>query len=54
MNEQQLRPLYLLGIASSAYALWYFASTNEYLPAVAFGLVTLVLVVRLRKLIAGS
>ena len=51
MND---RPLYLLGIGASAYALWYFASINAYVPAVAFGIVTLVLVVRLRKLIAGS
>jgi len=54
MNQQQLRPLYLVGIGAGAYALWYFASASEYLPAVAFGIVTLVLVVRLRKLIAGS
>ena len=54
MNQQQLRPLYLIGIAASAYALWYFATAGSNLYAIVFGLVTVVLVVRLRKLIAGS
>ncbi|QLK25087.1 hypothetical protein HYG81_13365 [Natrinema zhouii] len=54
MNEQQLRPVYLAGIGISAYALWYFASAGSNLVAVAFGLVTAFLVVRLRLLVANS
>ncbi|WP_171052287.1 hypothetical protein [Haloterrigena sp. H1] len=51
MNQ---RPLYLLGVAASAYALWYFATAGSNLYAIAFGLVTVALVVRLRKLTADS
>ncbi|ELZ25929.1 hypothetical protein [Natrinema limicola] len=54
MNQQQLRPLYLLGIAASAYALWYFVTAGSNLYAIVFGLVTVTLVVRLRKLTADS
>ncbi|MFD1565626.1 hypothetical protein ACFR99_19035 [Haloarchaeobius amylolyticus] len=54
MNDQQLRPLYLLGIGAGAYALWYFASAGQTLYAAVFGLVTIVFVIQLRKLTAGS
>ncbi|ELY64683.1 hypothetical protein C489_16490 [Natrinema versiforme JCM 10478] len=54
MNEQQLRPAYLAGIGISAYALWYFATAGSSLPAVAFGVVLAVFVVRLRQLTADS
>lgn len=48
MNERRLRPVYLIGIGASAYALWYYFSVGATVSAVAFGLVTAVLLVRLR------
>ncbi|ELY84269.1 hypothetical protein [Natrinema altunense] len=54
MNEQRLRPVYLLGIAGSAYALWYYLSFDATAYAAVFGLVTVVLVFRLRSLTADD
>lgn len=54
MSERRLRSVYLLGIAVSAYVLWYFASSGANLYAAAFGLATVFFVVRLRKLTADS
>ncbi|WP_226005201.1 hypothetical protein [Natrinema salinisoli] len=50
MNDRQLRPVYLIGMGGSAYALWYFYSVGETLLAVAFAVLTVFCVVRLRKL----
>ncbi|WP_254522621.1 hypothetical protein [Natrinema caseinilyticum] len=54
MNEGRLRSVYLLGIAISAYALWYFVSSGAAVPAVAFVLLTGFFLLRLRTLTAGS
>ncbi|GAB7120401.1 hypothetical protein [Natrinema pallidum] len=54
MNEQQLRPVYLLGMACSAYALWYYLSFGATAYAVVFGLITVVLVFRLRTVTADD
>ncbi|QLG50588.1 hypothetical protein [Natrinema halophilum] len=54
MNERQLRSAYVLGIAASAYALWYFVASSANLLAAGFGLVTVLLLIRLRRLIADS
>lgn len=50
MNERRLRPVYLIGMGGSAYALWYFYSVGATLSAAVFALATVFFVVRLRML----
>lgn len=54
MNDRQLRPVYLIGMGGSAYALWYFYSVGATLAAAAFALLTVFCVVRLRKLSSNT
>ncbi|WP_169924394.1 hypothetical protein [Natrinema ejinorense] len=54
MNEQRLRPVYLIGLAGCAYALWYYLSVGATVYAAAFGLATVALVLRLRTVTADD